>query len=243
MADCDALLMADPQIEKLLAVQSCDVRLQTTEQDLARLPKERAAHQARIESERNAIEEARQSVAALEVRRNDLDTQVKSLESDIQRFRNQQLEVKKNEEYRALTEQIEQSQEKISGLEEQEIELMYSIDSAKEAFEEQKAGIESRIGEEEKLISMLKEKEHSLADLLQAARSDLAREREKVDEVYLEEYDRVRRLVRRAPYVAAIEGQKCGGCHLRVSNEVAKAAASSGEPHFCDQCGRIVFTK
>lgn len=235
--------MSDPQIEKLLVVQTCDVRLQKTEQDLARLPKERAAHKAKIESEHKSIEDARQSVAALEVQRNDLDTQVKSLESDIQRFRNQQLEVKKNEEYRALTEQIEQAQATISGLEEEEIELMYTIDSAKAAFEEEKILIENRISEEEKHISLLVEKEQSLADSVETVRAELSSAREKAEGEYLEQYDRVRKLVKRAPYVAAIESQKCGGCHLRVSNEVAHAATSGGEPHFCDQCARIVFTK
>ncbi len=235
--------MSDPQIEKLLAVQTCDVRLQKAEQDLARLPKERAAHQARIESERNAIEEARQSLAALEVRRNDLDTQAKSLEVEINRFRNQQLEVKKNEEYRALTGQIEQAQATISGLEEEEIELMYAIDSAKAAFEEEKARIESRIGEQENLIALLAEKEQSLSDSLEAARGELAAARERAEDGYLEQYDRVRKLVRKAPYVVAIESQKCRGCHLRVSNEVSHAAGDSGEPSFCDQCARMVYVK
>ena len=87
--------MSDPQIEKLLTVQTCDIKLQKTELDLARLPKERAAFHAKIESERAGIEEARQSLAAIEVKRNDLNSQSKSLVSEIQRFRNQQLEVKK----------------------------------------------------------------------------------------------------------------------------------------------------
>lgn len=233
--------MSDPQIEKLLNVQTYDIKLQKTELDLSRLPKERAAYQAKIESERVCIEDARQALAALEVRRKDLDSQSKSLESEIQRFRNQQLQVKKNEEYRALTGQIEQAQATISDLEEQEIELMFEIDTAKDAFEQEKGLIEDRIAEQEKLISLLSEKEQSLSQSLDTARQDYASARSDVDPHYLEQYDRVRKLVKRAPYLAPIVSQKCGGCHLRVSNEVSHAAGSGGEPHFCDQCARIVY--
>jgi predicted nucleic acid-binding Zn-ribbon protein len=233
--------MSDPQIEKLLIVQTCDIKLQKTELDLSRLPKERAAYQSKIESERASIEDARQALAALEVSRKELDSQSKSLEAEIQRFRNQQLEVKKNEEYRALTAQIEQAEATISDLEEKEIELMFEIDAAKEAFEKEKLQIEGRIGEQEKLISLLTEKEQTLSQSLETARQEYASARTDVDAEYLDQYDRVRKLVKRAPYLAAIVSQKCGGCHLRVSNEVSHAAGSGGEPHFCDQCARMVY--
>lgn len=233
--------MSDPQIEKLLNVQTCDIKLQKTELDLARLPKERAAYHSKIESERAGIEEARQSLAALEVKRKEMESQTKTLESEIQRFRNQQLEVKKNEEYRALTAQIEQAQATISQLEEGEIELMFEIDTAKSTFEEEKKQIEDRICEQEKLISLLKEKELSLSQSLELAREEYNRARMEADTEYLEQYDRVRKLVKRAPYLVVIKSQKCDGCHLRVSNEVSRAAATGGEPHFCDQCARMVY--
>ena len=59
---------------------------------------------------------------------------MKAKEADIERFKNQQLEVKKNEEYRALNLQIEQAESDISAFEEKEIELMYAIDAAREAI-------------------------------------------------------------------------------------------------------------
>ena len=233
--------MADPQIEKLLIVQHRDVSLLKIEQDLARIPIERGMVEAAIAEEEANIEAARQSLIAKEVARKDLDLEVQGKETALQRFRTQQVEVKKNDEYKALTHQIEQTEAEISSLEEREIELMLDIDSAKEEFEAEKAAIQIRIEAQRKEVDLLTEREANLNASVDAARSEVAESRVGVDADYLEQYDRVKKMVKRAPYLAPIEAHKCGGCHLRVSNEVSCGALDAGEPHFCDQCARMVY--
>ena len=137
--------MINPIIEKLLIVQNKDLILQKLVTEIQRIPQERALLENLIQKEEEAIELAKADLNAKEVEKNDLDVQVKAKESDIQRFKNQQLEVKKNEEYRALTLQIEQAQSDISEFEEREIELMYAIDSARELFDQSKVEIQERI--------------------------------------------------------------------------------------------------
>ncbi len=234
-------LMADPQIEKLLIVQHRDVSLLKIEQDLARIPIERASVEAEIASEAANVEAARQSLIAKELARKDLDIEVKSKETALLRFRTQQAEVKKNDEYQALTHQIEQTEADISSLEESEIELMLEIDTVKEAFEAEKAVIEARIEAQRKEIVLLNEREKNLNASVDAARAEVAESRVGIDADYLEQYDRVKKMVKRAPYLAKVEAHKCGGCHLRVSNEVSRGAQDAGEPHFCDQCARMVY--
>lgn len=234
-------LMADPQIEKLLIVQHRDVSLLKIEQDLARIPIERAAVESAIAEEEANIEAARQSLIAKEVERKDLDLEVKGKETALQRFRTQQVEVKKNDEYQALTHQIEQTEAEISSLEEREIELMLDIDTVKEAFEAEKAVILVRIEEQRKEIALLTEREQNLQASVDAARAEVEAARVGVDADYLQQYDRVKKMVKRAPFLAKVEAHKCGGCHLRVSNEVSRGAQDAGEPHFCDQCARMVY--
>ncbi|TVP81257.1 MAG: hypothetical protein EA353_01890 [Puniceicoccaceae bacterium] len=233
--------MPDPQIEKLLIVQDRDVALQKIEQELARIPQERAALEAQITAEQANIEAARLELQQKEVERHELDTEVKAKENAINRFRNQQLEVKKNDEYRALTHQIEQSEADISQLEEREIELMLAIDESRETFEAEKAAIEVRMVEQKKQIERLAEREINLKASIDQARSALETARQAADEQFLGHYDRVRKIARRAPYVARIEAHKCTGCHLRVCNEVSSAALVAGQPSFCDQCARMVY--
>lgn len=233
--------MADPQIEKLLIVQDRDVALQKIEQELARIPQERAKLEALIEAEKENIEAAGQALKEKEVQRNELDHAVKGREADIERFKNQQLQVKKNDEYRALTQQIEQAESEISQLEENEIELMLEIDTTREAFKAEKATIDQRIKEQLEQIKDLGEREQNLKDSIEAAKQALEESRTGVESNYIEHYDRVKQIAKRAPYVVPIEAHKCGGCHLRVSNEVSSGAMDAGEPHFCDQCARMVY--
>jgi predicted nucleic acid-binding Zn-ribbon protein len=233
--------MSDPQIEKLLIVQDRDIALQKIEQELARIPQERSAIDSQIKAEEANIEAASHALKSKEVERHELDSEVKGKEAAIARFRTQQLEVKKNEEYRALTHQIEQSEQEIGALEEREIGLMLEIDETRAAFETEKAKIEARIVEQKAQILRLGEREENLKNSIDEAKAALASAREAVEENYLNHYDRVRKLSKRPPYVAPIEAHKCGGCHLRVSNEVSSSALVAGEPHFCDQCARMVY--
>jgi predicted nucleic acid-binding Zn-ribbon protein len=233
--------MADPQIEKLLIVQDRDIALQKIKQELTRIPQERATIEALIETEKQNIEAASQSLKEKEVKRNELDHEVKSKEANVNRFKNQQLEVKKNDEYRALTQQIDQAEAEIAQLEESEIGLMLEIDDTKEAFQTEKKAIEARIIEQQQQIQQLGVREQNLKDSIQAAKEALNQSRSGMEATYIEHYDRVKKLTNRPPYVAPIEDHKCGGCHLRVSNEVARGAMNVGEPHFCDQCARMVY--
>ncbi|MGZ0654448.1 zinc ribbon domain-containing protein [Coraliomargarita sp. W4R53] len=233
--------MSDPQIEKLLIVQDRDVAVQKIEQELERIPQERSALEAHITAEQTNIEAASQALKEKEVARNEIDSEVKAKESAIARFLTQQVEVKKNDEYRALTAQIKQSEKEIAELEERQIELMLEIDTTREAFEAEKATIEARIVEQQQQIVELGEREKNLKTAVKEANVELDAARSAAEENYLGHYDRVKKLCKRPPYVALIEAHKCGGCHLRVSNEVSSGALLSGEPHFCDQCARIVY--
>ena len=233
--------MSDPQIEKLLIVQDRDTSLQKIVQELERIPLERAAIEKLIHEEGANIEAAGHALKEKEVQRHELDVEVKSKEAALARFRTQQLEIKKNDDYRAMTHQIEQTEAEIGELEEREIELMLEIDTARESFEAERIKIEARITIQREEIEKLSEREQNLKTKVGAAQRAVDDSRADVDESFLGHYDRVKKLTKRPPYVTTIEAHKCGGCHLRVSNEVSKMASVAGEPHFCDQCARIVY--
>lgn len=234
--------MIDPQIEKLLIVQRRDIELLKIRQDLARLPTERQAAEATIKKEQSNIEVAQQKLLSNELKRKEMDTELKAKEETLLRFRTQQSEVKKNDEYKALTHQIEQTEVEISELEEREIELMLEIDSTREQFEVEEAEIKNRIAAHRREIDLLTEREKALSASLKNAEIIAAKARIGLDPAYLEEYDRVKKTAKRPPYVARIEAHKCSGCHLKVSNEIARAVLNADKPHFCDQCARMVYT-
>lgn len=235
--------MPDPQIEKLLIVQDRDARLQKLDAELDRAPRERASLEEKIRAENAKVEETRRNLQAKEVERSELEQEVRSKEDAAKRFRTQQLEVRKNDEYQALTHEIERMEKEASELEEKELALLMEIDEIREQLERERKSAEEQVEKLNGQLEVLAEREENLRESRKAAESEVAQAREPVDEIYLEHFDRIKRLVRRAPYVVPVEEHKCGGCHLRVSNEILKEARDPGQPTFCDQCGRMVYVE
>lgn len=233
--------MVNSQIEKLLIVQHHDIALLKIEQELSRLPEEQKALEATIEKDNAEIETARQSLLSKELACKELDTEIKTKENEALRFRTQQNEVKKNDEYKALSNQIEQTEADIASLEEREIGLMLEIDEAKEVFESKKAEIQSRIERHRSEIESLNERKVNLTTSLDEAIAKAEESRTGVDAGFLEQYERVKKMMKRPPYIAQIEAHKCSGCHLKVSNEVERNVRDPDTPQFCDQCARMVY--
>ncbi|MEO6245501.1 MAG: hypothetical protein ABIQ12_08700 [Opitutaceae bacterium] len=231
-------------IETLLILQDRDMKRLGLEGQLRQVPGDVGRVEAKITSEKAAIEAARADLMALEVKKKNLENEIGSAEAKLAKYRTQQSMVKKNDEYQALGHEIENTDKAISDFEGQELEIMYAIDEAKKKFAAAEAELKANIAGHEARIKMLREREVSLAAELTAAQGELAAAREPVDAIKLRLYDRV--AVRNMPAVVSIHGDKCGGCHLKVSSEVVSGARGKGTDPLvqlptCDQCGRIVY--
>jgi len=233
--------MAAPSIPKLVALQERDSRRQGLEQQLKSVPREIAAVEARIAAEKQAIEAAKAEWHGLESKKKLLETEIQSAQGKVARYKTQQLEVRKNDEYRALTHEIETTEGIIGGFEEEELKIMYQIDEAKKRFAAAEATLKDNISKHEAKLAVLAEREKNLAADLVSAKEAVAASRAGVPELSIRVYDRVS--ARNWPAIAPLRGGKCGGCHLKVSSE-AESGSRSADPAklgVCDQCGRILY--
>ncbi len=234
--------MLAPVLEKLLILQDRDAKRLGLEAQLKAVPRDIAAVEQKIASERAAIETAKHELMGLESKKKLLETEIGSAEDKLAKYRTQQSQVRKNEEYQALGHEIETATGAIGGLEEQELQIMYGIDEAKKKFAAAEAELKANITGHETRIRALREREASLGVELKAAQTELAVARSPLGEPELKLYDRI--AARGLPACVGIRGGKCGGCHLKVSNEVESAArgkTSDGKLATCDQCGRLVY--
>jgi len=211
---------------------------------LKSVPGDIARVEQKIAAEKAAIDVSRAEVRDLEARKKGIELEIGSAEDKLGRYRTQQLSVRKNDEYQALGHEIATTQAQVSELEGKELEIMYSIDEAKKKFAAAEAELKANISGHEARIKMLHEREASLNAELKEAQADVAAARKPVGDLKLRIYDRI--AVRNMPAVVAINGSKCGGCHLKVSSEVESAARGKtvdplAQLPTCDQCGRIVF--
>jgi len=234
--------MTTPELEQILVLQGHDSRRLGIEGQLRALPREVAFVEEKIASEKAAIESARGELRELESKRKVLETEIGSVEEKLARYKTQQMQVKKNDEYQALGHEIETTQNAISALEEQELQVLFSMDEAKKRFAQAEATLKANIAGHEARIRSLKERETGLKTELATVEADVSAARGPLDAEVLRLYDKI--AAHKQPVCVPINAGKCGGCHLKVSSEV-ESASRGRDPNVrlpvCDQCGRIVY--
>lgn len=232
--------MAAFSIAKLLILQERDSRRLNLEQQVKNVPREIAAIEGRISAEKQAIETAKTEWHGLESKKKLLETEIQSAEGKVAKYKTQQLEVRKNDEYRALTHEIETTEAIIGGFEEDELKIMYQIDEAKKRFVAAEAELKKNISGHEAKIRTLREREIQLQAELKAAQEAVTTARPEVAEPQLKIYDRLA-VKPGHPVCVPVSGGKCGGCHLKIPTHIEVLAKSGTEIATCDQCGRIVY--
>lgn len=227
-------------LQELMILQDRDSRRLQLEKVLAQIPRERASVEARIAGDRAAVEMAKQAVTDLELKRKELEASLRDFEEQILRYRNQQLQVKKNDEYQALTHEIELTEGKISEIEGTEIQLLYDLDTGREHAAETKKKLEEEIAAEEAQLRRLAEREQQVSGDIAGAVAEVEEARAGVHEGLLRRYDQLSKTLG-LPVVVPLTDQKCGGCHLRVSGGVDTEARKGTDIVSCDNCTRIVY--
>lgn len=234
--------MKDPAIDALLLLQTYDMRRIALEGRIAEGPKLMAQLDAKVDRENADFEAKRKALSDLERARSQLRTQRRSLEAQVAKYKVQQTEVRKNEEYQALSKQIAESEAKAGDMETEELDLLFQIDSAKARVEEDEKEHRQRLAALDEMRAQLSaqlaefEKERQ-AEILAAEQAA-----GKVDPVYLKAYEQVKKMGKRPPFVAPIQNHVCSGCHIRASgSDVADSKNAPTKPIFCGNCGRMVY--
>jgi predicted nucleic acid-binding Zn-ribbon protein len=227
-------------IEKLLILQDRDRRIRRVKGELVHIDPERQMFQARATSAQSGLETAKTRVKQIESDRKNLELEVEGKKQLIAKYANQQLQTRKNEEYRALTHEIDMCKEDIFKIENREIELMEQAESAqKEVVRATQAAAEARKQMDEQL-SQLGTREQNLKKEL----SELSANREElaaaVDESARGRYDR---LVRNKgeSVVVGVQHGVCGGCHMRLPAQIIVSCQAQQELVTCTNCGRILY--
>jgi len=224
----------------LLVLQSRDRDLRKSRQRLDNYPREQERldrEVAEAEARRTA---ARDELRAAEVTRQGLAQGAEEARTKIQRLRNQQLEVRKNEEYQALNHEIAALEERIDGIETEEIGLLDTIAEREETLRAVSEEVDRELERLQRERERLEEYEAEARAQIGKREEGVAAARAAVPGDLLQRYEGLLAQKKRFPVVVPLEGQVCQGCHLRVSNEVA-GAVRDFEVVACDQCGRLLF--
>ncbi|MCS7091341.1 MAG: C4-type zinc ribbon domain-containing protein [Verrucomicrobiota bacterium] len=229
-------------LEKLLILQDRDHHLRRVREELAQLEPEREALRQRLQSAQAALEQVRQRLRQLENERRQLELEVASKQQLIDRYTHQQMQTRKNEEYQALSLEIERLKAAIRQIEDRELDLMEQA----ELGQKEMATVQDTLRHTENWVreqqTLLQQREQNLRleyQKLSAERHQLAND---LEPSLRQRYERLLKS-RGGNVVVGIAHGVCGGCHMRLPPQVVVDCRSDQEIVTCPNCGRILYYK
>lgn len=227
-------------IEKLLVLQDRDRQIYRVKSELDHIEPERQVLKTRSAGAQGALDRAKLKVKELESKRKDLDLEVQGKKQQIEKYANQQLQTRKNEEYRALAHEIETCKAAITKIEDQELELMEQGEAAQrevvratQLSAEAKKLMDSQLGQLATREENLKKELAQLTsnrEQLAAAVGDSARAR--YERLVKSKGDNV---------VVGVQHGVCGGCHMKLPAQILVTCQAQNELVGCINCGRILY--
>lgn len=227
-------------IEKLLILQDRDRKIHRVQQELAQIAPERESLRGRASTTQIQLDAAKTRVKQIESERKQLELDVEAKKTQINKYANQQLETRKNEEYKALAHEIETCKGDITRIEDREIVLMEQAEVAqKEVARANGEANEAKKLADSQIAELGQREENFKKELatLQQGRAELALA---VDEVARNRYERLLKS-KGDSAVVGIEHGVCGGCHMKLQQQLIVLCQGQKEIVTCSSCGRILY--
>jgi len=227
-------------IRQLVELQERDQKILAVEAEIASLDPQRAGLRQRAEAARTRLDGIRQEIKANESHRKDLELEVESQREAIARYSIQQYQTKKNDEYRALTHQIDTCKRAIFQLEDRQLDSMEKaeqfqreLDAAARSDQEVRQTVDHQLGD-------MDEREAALRQALAGLQEERARIAAGIGDTLRGQYERLLKH-RGARVVVGVEHGVCGGCHMILPPQVLISCRTSQELVQCPNCSRILY--
>lgn len=230
-----------PEISPLLILQDRDTKILTLSKEIESTPIQIQAANTRLATVQATVDRSKASMMDIEKQIKSLEIDVETRRTTIERLKTQQFETRKNEEFRALGNEIIRYENEVSSLEDQELELMEAAESAKSKLEEARERLKTVDASVSKEVADLNERKTNREAQLSDVAADRKVKSEAVDSDWLTLYNKI--LARTPPAVVPVAHGTCGGCHMKlVGNDASNARSGAGVPQ-CSSCGRILYVE
>jgi predicted nucleic acid-binding Zn-ribbon protein len=228
-----------PDLERLKSLQDVDREIHRLTDEIATLPRRVAAVEAKLATAKTQIEHEKGKIKQNDAAKRGFESEIQSLQQKISKYREQSLDVKTNEQYKALLQEIEFAEKQIHDYEEKILVAMVeaethdkSLKAAEADFKTQSALIEK---EKAEVRARSEEDEKALVGW-QAQRGELRKE---ISADTLAHYDRI--LPVRKTALAEAISQKCIACNVVLRPQKYDEIRSNTQIITCDSCSRILF--
>lgn len=219
---------ADSKIDKIQRLRGeLPLEVKDLEDELAGL-------QTRIEKVQAEITQKKEDIA---VKKND----IKESQNHIKKYEQQQMDVRNNREYEAISKEIEFQKLEIELSEKRIKEYSFDIDNkskvleiSEQKFGERSADLQQKQNELNDIVAETqKEEEELLASSVKLASV--------IEDRLLSAYKRIRSNARNGLAVANVERDACGGCFNQIPPQRQLDIKTHKKIIVCEYCGRILL--
>src|SRR5579859_4582995 len=203
-----------PDLERLKSLQDVDREIQRLNDEIATLPRRVADVEAKLAAAKGQIDHEKTKIKQNDAAKRGFESEIQSQQQKISKYREQSLDVKTNEQYKALLHEIEFAEKQIQENEEKILVTMVEAEAHDKNLKSAEAELKTQgaLVEKEKIEARARteEDEKALAEW-QTKRQEV---RSGVAAQVLEHYDRI--LPVRKTALAEAMGQKCLGCNVML---------------------------
>lgn len=228
-----------PDLALALRLQALDRKIASLEAEIASLPRHIAEIEKKLDSHTRRLEHDRAELGANGRDRKKLEGDIQVSEGKISKLRDQTLQAKTNEQYRAFQNEIAYAEGEIRKAEDRILELM----EASEPLEKTVAASEAELKVQRAHVEAEKARARAVTAESQKQLAEASAERKGVasemDPKVQAEYERIRKKTRNTPIAEATDG-RCEGCQIALRPQFFQDLRKGDRIMTCESCGRIL---
>jgi hypothetical protein len=229
-------------LRALLGLQEVDRDLYRVQQELLRLPAERAARQAELDKVATQASEKRAAAKQLRVRIKELEDVATTARQRVRKVENELASARADVQLLAFYEhQLKTLRREIGQAEDDALKMLEQV----ETLDNDAKGIEGKLEAEQKVFAELASNIEREVAQAEARRSKLAAERKTrvhttIPPEALQNYERLLQ-ARGGVALAQLDGRQCQACYMDIPTNMVLRVQRGTELVRCPSCDRILF--
>jgi predicted nucleic acid-binding Zn-ribbon protein len=228
-----------PDIASAVRLQELDTRSNELSKEIASLPKHIAEIERKLEAHQRKLDADRAALLANQKDRKKLEGDIQIQDQKISKLKDQMLQAKTNDQYKAFQNEIGFCETEIRRAEDRILDLMAESESLDKNVKVAEAALKA----EKAQVDAEKQQARARTELDQKALDEVDATRKAVvvgmnPGVY-KNYERIRS--RRGAAVAEVVDGRCSVCHISVRPQRLQDLKHGEEVLFCESCQRILY--